>query len=359
MSEPVLDSSPDQSRSDRRRKPVTTRKKRSSVAESKGPSTLIEFPGASRAIPEWRKQLSQRVREVQERRAREAAAAAARQASNEKVACALPSAQLELVPDPEQPAMKPIVSKALERLERARHIIPENEIAAIVDELIESHSARKTGDEPGPRKGNLTVVPVPPPVECQEESAAVDTPEKPAELVPGAGSDNAKKPVRLIADGVEDQALSYLESCLTIPAVDFYPSRKPAGLLRRMAGGLIDLLCVAALIGLCGAAIYAAGADWSDPRGIEFLVGAGIVLIFSYFTVLIALTGRTWGMRLFSLRTIDRRTGLIPSGGQAVKRALGYTLSVLVFGLGFVYALLDRDQCTIHDRFSQTIVVYD
>ena len=35
-------------------------------------STLIEFPGVSRAVPEWRKQLSQRVREVQELRAREA-----------------------------------------------------------------------------------------------------------------------------------------------------------------------------------------------------------------------------------------------------------------------------------------------
>src|SRR5437870_3741921 len=40
-------------------------------------STLIEFPGVTRAIPEWRKQLNQRVREVQERRAREAAEAAA------------------------------------------------------------------------------------------------------------------------------------------------------------------------------------------------------------------------------------------------------------------------------------------
>src|SRR5262245_21377787 len=35
-------------------------------------STLIEFPGVSRSsVPEWRKELSVRVREVQERRARE------------------------------------------------------------------------------------------------------------------------------------------------------------------------------------------------------------------------------------------------------------------------------------------------
>src|ERR1700704_2171779 len=83
-------------------------------------STLIEFPGTTRALPEWRKQLSQRVREVQERRAREAAEEAAAAQEAGIVSCALPSAQLELVPDLEQQVMNPIVSKALERLERAR-----------------------------------------------------------------------------------------------------------------------------------------------------------------------------------------------------------------------------------------------
>ena len=57
-------------------------------------STLIEFPGVSRAVPEWRKQLSQRVREVQELRAREAAEAAASVQESETLSCALPSAPL-------------------------------------------------------------------------------------------------------------------------------------------------------------------------------------------------------------------------------------------------------------------------
>src|SRR5258705_7048500 len=41
-------------------------------------STLIEFPGVVRStVPDWRKELSERVKEVQERRAREAALEAA------------------------------------------------------------------------------------------------------------------------------------------------------------------------------------------------------------------------------------------------------------------------------------------
>src|SRR5947207_3124162 len=82
-------------------------------------STLIEFPG-SRSVPEWRKQLSQRVREVQERKAREAAEELAAAQAAGLVSCALPSGQLELVPDLENPITNPIVTKALERLQRAR-----------------------------------------------------------------------------------------------------------------------------------------------------------------------------------------------------------------------------------------------
>src|SRR5205085_10857793 len=83
-------------------------------------STLIEFPGSSRAVPEWRKQLSLRVREVQERKAREAAGALAAAQAAGAVSCSLPSGQLELVAGVDQSGRSPIVSQALERLERAR-----------------------------------------------------------------------------------------------------------------------------------------------------------------------------------------------------------------------------------------------
>src|SRR5689334_22852748 len=90
--------------------------------DTSGSSRLIEFPGSGRAKPEWRKQLSQRVREVQERKAREAAEELAAAQEAGLVSCALPSGQLELVPDLEQHVMNPIVSKALERIERARRV---------------------------------------------------------------------------------------------------------------------------------------------------------------------------------------------------------------------------------------------
>jgi len=86
------------------------RDKTSSIKERPPKSTLIEFPRTSRPVPEWRKQLSQRVREVQERKAREAAEELAAAQEAGLVSCALPSGQLELVPDLEHPPMNPIVS---------------------------------------------------------------------------------------------------------------------------------------------------------------------------------------------------------------------------------------------------------
>src|SRR5687768_3905408 len=97
-----------------------------SPAEKK--STLIEFPGVTRnALPEWRKELSERVREVQEKRARESAREAAREAAEaerQRMEAAIDSPQLELLPPAPMPAMNPLVAAALKRIERAHEPAP-------------------------------------------------------------------------------------------------------------------------------------------------------------------------------------------------------------------------------------------
>ena len=317
----------------------------SQMSEEERPSsTLIEFPGVTRAIPEWRKQLSQRVREVQEMRAREAAEAAAAAQASETVSCALPSAQLELVPAREQQVLSPIVSKVMERLDRARRSDSEvgvagtataTALAPVADDSPAAEASLDPGPKTGEKKSKLVVVPSPKPV--------ADEPKR--------------KPVRVISDGIEDPALSYLEACLSVPAIASDMRGDRAGLGRRMIAGLLDLLVVALLAAPFAAGIEFVGGVRSDPRAIGLLGGIALFLMFSYLTAAIALTGRTLGMRLLSLRTIDVRTGLIPTGGQAMKRAFGYIFSLAIFGLGVIYALVDRDGRTIHDRFSKTVVV--
>src|SRR5438105_1073442 len=129
-------------------------------SESLTSSTLLEFPGGSRSVPDWRKQLSQRVREVQERKAREAAEELAAAQASGLVSCALPSGQLELVPDLEQQMMNPIVSKALERLERARRPeYAESRMTATAPALApEPHFSQPIADPVVDKRPRLTVV---------------------------------------------------------------------------------------------------------------------------------------------------------------------------------------------------------
>ena len=85
--------------------------------------------------------------------------------------------------------------------------------------------------------------------------------------------------------------------------------------------------------------------------------GITVITMFAYLTISIALTGRTLAMRMLRLRTIDLRTGLIPTGGQSIKRAIGFVFSLAFLGLGLGYALIDPDKRTVYDRLSNTIVV--
>ena len=304
-------------------------------------STLIEFPGTSRPLPEWRKQLSQRVREVQERRAREAAEEAAAAQEAGVVSCSLPSAQLELVPALDQPVRNPIVSKALERLDRARRS----------EQVTGGFTGAATAPafEPIADTGVEAEVIDPPPVEAKPKLTVV-APSKPRT------EPSERKPIRVISDGVDDVALSYLETCLSVPAIEGDTRSDSAGFGRRIIAGIFDLLLVALMAAPAAAAIEFSDGNWSDPRVIGLMSGITVLTMFAYFTISIALTGRTLAMRIFSLRTIDTRTGLIPTGGQSMKRALGhiFTLGLVV---GLLYAVIDPDGRTIADRFSKTIVI--
>ena len=331
--------------------------------ESPSASTLIEFP-SGRNVPEWRKRLSQRVREIQEQKAREAAEAEAVSRAAETVSCALPSGQLELVPEPEQAPLNPIVSKALERVERARRgehqsIMPTataaapalaavpkqpKEIPLPLDAPPEIEDAEPTLEtKPKLSIVNPVLIPEPTYVSVDDVEPVVEKPKR----------------VRVISEGVEDAALSYLETCLSVPVLSADTRGDVAGLARRTFVGLLDLMVMALMVSPVVLGIQATSRNWSDPRVIGLVAGVAVAAMLAYLTICVALTGRTLAMRVLSVKAIDARTGLIPTGGQSIKRAFGYVFSLAILGLGFAFAFIDRDHRTLHDRFSRTIVVHN
>ena len=323
-------------------------------------STLIEFPGVSRnSMPEWRKELSERVREVQEKRAREAAREAA-EAERKRIEAAIDPPQLELLPPAPMPAMNPLVAAALKRIERAHQTAP--------SESRQPRTTLATAVAYAPEREDNDMsdtVPSTPQLAFEEPEILQAEPEVTVEKAhhlsvvpvsePVAPPIEAPKapPKRLIKD--DDPALNYLDSISGNLCVDDL-NRKSASAFRRLTGAVLDLIFCAILTAPIAGAIYLTGNNLQDPRAIGVVVGSLVVVTFIYLTLMTALTGRTWAMRLLSLRVIDTKTGLIPTGGQSIGRSFFYLMSLAtVFGI--LFGLVSREGYTIHDRFTRTAVV--
>jgi uncharacterized RDD family membrane protein YckC len=322
--------------------------------------SLIEFPGVNRnALPEWRKELSERVREKQERKAREAVLEA-----QGLVATAVETATeaspviLELLPQTEMPPVNPIVEAALKRIERANlqtssfshgnaalaTAVAYEEQRAF-SEAVETSSIAVSPVEPGieatedarpERVHNLSVVPNPPVIE---------------EDVPVVLS----KPRRLISDA-NDPALNYLD---TVPTTVLVERREylAASSVRRALAAFVDLAILFVLAAPLLALNSLSRLDWQDWRVIAFSVASVALVGFLYFTIVTAFTGRTLGMRLCSLRVVDARNGLIPTGGQSAARALVYLLSLVSVGILSLYVFVDSEHKALHDRLTRTAVI--
>lgn len=323
-------------------------------------STLIEFPGVSRnSLPEWRKELSERVREVQEKRARDAAREAA-EAERRRMEAAINPPQLELLPPAQMPAMNPLVAAALKRIERAHQTAP-----------AENPQARATlataiAYAPEREENNVSdAVPSSPQLTFKQEThsnESVVTQEKPHHLAvvptiePVAPKiEPPKLSKRLIVDDPNDPALNYLDSIAKNVRVDELGTRS-ASAFRRFICALLDLVFCVLLSSPIALAVQLTGNNLQDMRVIAVLAGSVIAVTFIYLTLMTAMTGRTWAMRLLSLRVIDTKTGLIPTGGQSIGRSIFYLMS-LVTGVGILFALLSREGYTVHDRFTRTAVV--
>ena len=81
-----------------------------------------------------------------------------------------------------------------------------------------------------------------------------------------------------------------------------------------------------------------------------------IAVAFVYFGWFWTHGGQTLGMRTWRLRLVSN--GGAPTGwGQAVVRFLVAGVSALALGLGFLWAFLDPDRRTWHDRLSRTVII--
>ncbi len=79
---------------------------------------------------------------------------------------------------------------------------------------------------------------------------------------------------------------------------------------------------------------------------------------FIYFTVPLALTGRTFGKAVVGLRVVGRDAAPLRVG-QAIVRVLVLPVSFLILGLGLVGAVFGRHRRTLHDVAARSVEVID
>jgi uncharacterized RDD family membrane protein YckC len=144
-----------------------------------------------------------------------------------------------------------------------------------------------------------------------------------------------------------------------------YPN---AGLIRRLAAMFYDfLLCIALLIvvtfiyklilmGFYGADELRKMSDAGALDGDPLLSTILFFSLFGFFAKFWTHSGQTLGMQVWGLR-IQNSDGSAITLWQAMLRFLVAIGSLLIVGLGYWWALWDKQKRTWHDIYSETRVV--
>lgn len=132
-----------------------------------------------------------------------------------------------------------------------------------------------------------------------------------------------------------------------------------AGFWRRAAAFGVDALWLFSLTGVI--AIFLTGEPWPAIRDVGFLATLA-ALIRELLPAAVCIIGwgrfgRTPGKLLLDLRVVNARTGESPGYGRAFIRYIGYFVSALPLGLGFVWIVFDRQRRGLHDRIAGTRVI--
>ena len=125
----------------------------------------------------------------------------------------------------------------------------------------------------------------------------------------------------------------------------------------RFNAGLFDLIIGAFVSMILLAPFMLSGGEWLTFSGFLAFIATISVVMFVYLTTALGMTGRTLGMRLFSLELIDIEENEYPSFHQAAVSSSVYLLSLICGGIGFLPVLFNEEKRAVHDIVSGTIVV--
>lgn len=392
---------------------ATTAERNRETSELHAPKTsptLVEFQAKQSALPDWRLQLQNSVRQRRGVAAGGGGASAAGQSTATQASAVTRSqprlatsganalkaepALTEARAEPQQPIADPRVANALKRIDHSRKTFANQPQANGFSPAAGAHTAPKA--QPAAREARFNVVArssepaLPRPAE-RKPLAGPPSPrlvptfkiEKPYDtnklprLATAAPAERADEPDDIAA---RDESIAAARPTLgplttdeTFDAAELEAIHETAAdetaaedeetiddlapISVRFNAGLFDLI-----IGSFAAAVLLLpfvlmGGDWFTMSGLLAFAATLSIVMFVYMTVSVGMYGRTIGMRMFSLELIDVEANDYPTFHQAAVNAAVYLLTLPVAGIGFLTMFFNEEQRAAHDLAAGTIVV--
>lgn len=344
--------------------------------------TLVEFQNKNAMLPDWRLQLQNAVRQrgsnVREVGTVEAAPVAAYRSQPATNGANALKLEIESVPRTGENA-NPMLASAMQRIESSRK-------AFLTRKAFLKNQPKKaeTTAETTARKFPFEVVTPNDAIQPKAKTAEPVKLEKPKlvsfkiekkpfdtnKLPPIPQPDTAPTHIGTIIDGqdavaeiaaakIEQREIEteekpiepFFEEEFSDEIDDLAPfsMRFGAGFFDLIIGGFATLIILSPFL--------LSGGTWLSVSGVLTLVAALAIFLFLYMTASLAVWGRTFGMRLFSLELIDADANRYPTVHQAAVSSAVYLLSMAFVGLGFVTVFYNEEKRAIHDIVSGTLLI--
>lgn len=129
-----------------------------------------------------------------------------------------------------------------------------------------------------------------------------------------------------------------------------------AGVSRRFAAQLLDGLVIWAILFLF-LALAALVAGASESAGLTLTTLFWAVVAYIVFAMWFLSQGKTPGKWMLGIRVVDKTAGSVPGlGRMLVREIIGKCVSGFFFGIGYFWAIVDREGQAWHDKIANTVV---
>lgn len=351
----------------------------SDLHSKKTSPTLVGFQTKKAALPDWRLQLQNSIRQRSNGSQRETLTDATPKAYQKQIVTNGANAlKMEFVEESKQVEhSNPHVAKALKRIEDSRKtfLAPKEEPEAekpTVNKNYPFNVVSRSPQTPANRpEASIAVNTAPKPKlvsSLRIEKKAFDTNKlpplpKPAEIATSFGitvdsgsltqktdDEIAQKRVVIDKDVLESEAVEVMaEGSGEIDDLAPLAMRFNAGLFDLIIGGFGSLVLLSPFM--------LTGGSWLTVSGILAFAATAAIVMFLYLTISIGFFSRTVGMRLFSLELVDADENAYPTLHQAAVHSSVFIVSLASGGLGFLPMFFNEERRAAHDLVSGTILL--